>query len=371
MKHPFKKVMITTALAFAIFLANPTVSHAADAYTVTPISATLYTGAGAELFTQPDFTTFTTSVKGDIPVQVTGATSNGFYEIRVSGATYYVPKKALANCTGTTAYKFAQFESKACLVGSNSGEIYYQKEMNTRVAPASTTKLMTALLTVEAIDAGQLTLETPVTVSQTALASLPSDASHMKPKLQAGEVITVGSLLEACLIESDCQACNILAETISGNVPNFVVLMNSRAKQLGCTGTNFVNPSGYPDPNHYTTAYDMYLIACQALKSKAITAVVSMDSCVIPATNLTSARALVNTNSLIIKNSAYYNPEVIGGKTGYAKSAGYCLVSTATRNGKQVISVVMGGKKAFMSDGSTCYGQYYDSNRLLAYGLTK
>ena len=365
-----KKAIFALAFLSAILFFNPLSVQATEAYTVTPATAVLYSGAGAEIYYQPDFGTYYTSINGNLPVNVTGVTSNGFFQVNIAGKNYYIYKTALATCKGTTAYKFSTFDSAAFVVGdAATGQLYASKAATTPAEPASTTKMLTAMLTIEAMGQGKLALDTPVIVSQSALASLPSDASHMNPKLKAGEIITVGSLLQACLISSDCQACNVLAEAVAGSVPAFVQLMNARAVQLGCTNTHFSNPSGYPDPANYTTAYSLFLIARQAMNYPVFAAIVNSPAAIIPATNLTPARTIQNTNGLINNQSGYYNPKCIGIKTGTANRAGYCLVSAATENGKTVISVVLGGRKRLMSDGSYCYGQYWDSNRLLDYGL--
>ena len=283
-----------------------------------------------------------------------------------------------SNSTISKADEYTQVEQPAiafdvagCLVASpNTGKIIYSQNADGVLEPASTTKIMTALLTVEAIERGQIALDTPVVVSDTALASLPSDASHVEPKLQAGEVLNVDQLLTAVMVSSDCQACNVLAELIGGSVQNFSSMMNARAVQLGCVNTNFTNPSGYPDKKMYTNATSLYLITAEAIKHPTFNKYFGVKSAVIPATNMCLVpRALINTDSLMDPNSIYYNPSVIGGKTGTANRAGQCLVTVAERDGKKVISVVLGARNRTMIDGNVVSMRYLETNRLLEHGF--
>ncbi|MCR5416778.1 MAG: serine hydrolase [Pseudobutyrivibrio sp.] len=363
-------LLAVTAVISSGIMCN-TISAKAAYYTVTPEVGTLLAGNGAEVFADADASTYVTSLAGNTPVQVTGRTNNGFWQIAMNNSTYYVSQQALSATPNTTAYRLATYDVSGALVANAAtGKIIYSQAATDKLEPASTTKIMTALLTIEAIEAGQFTLQTPVAVSATAVASLPSDASHVNPRLQAGEVLTVEQLLSAVMISSDCQACNVLAELIAGSVPNFAALMNTRAAQIGCVNTNFTNPSGYPDKNMYTNPYSLYLITATAIKHPMFNQFFGMASTTLPATNLCPApRALVNTDALMIPGSAYYNPSVIGGKTGTANRAGQCLVTVAQKEGKTVISVVQGGRNRLMTDGTTKSTRYTETNRLLELGF--
>ena len=192
----------------------------------------------------------------------------------------------------------------------------------------------------------------------------------MNPKLQTGEIINVSQLLSAVMVSSDCQACNVLAEVVAGSVPNFVALMNLRAAQLGCTNSNFTNPSGYPDKKMYTNAYSLYLITANAISHPIFNQYFGQTSAIIPATNLYPApRTLVNTDALMLPESGYFNPYVIGGKTGTANRAGQCLVTVASQSGKTIITVVLGGRNRTMFDGNTISMRYYETNRLINLGF--
>lgn len=338
---------------------------------VTPTTGVLYTGAGAEIFTKPDPSTLAAVFPGDVPVQVTGMTSNGYFQIVWQDTLYYVYGQALSATTGTQAYKLTYVDAKAALVGDmNSGALIYAQGAMDRVAPASTTKIMTALLTLEAVAQGKLALDTPFMVTPTAVAGIPGDASHVSPQLQAGEVLNVLQLLECVMVKSDCQACNVLAEAVAGDVNTFVVMMNARAVQLGCVDTNFVNTSGYPADNHYTNAYSLFLIMREAMKYPAFQTIINLPAVTIAPTNLSPERTFASTDLLLLPGE-YYNPYVIGGKTGTAKSSGACFVAAATREGKSVISVVMGAGTRQMSDGSVKRQQFSETNKLLEIGLAK
>lgn len=373
MKKFIKNKIVTLLLALSLVCFLPALSLTAEAagYTVTPQTGVLFSCNGTEVFRDADSATFVKTLPVNSPVQVTGLTSNGFWQVDINGATFYISQQALSTIPNATAYRLTSFDASAALVANaNNGSIIYSQGATDKLEPASTTKILTTLLVVEAIEAGQISLDTPVMVSNTALASLPSDASHVEPRLQAGEILNVSQLLNAVMVSSDCQSCNVLAELVAGSVPNFVTMMNAKAAQLGCTNTNFTNPSGYPDKNMYTNAYSLYLITANAIKHPLFNQYFGQTNAVIPATNIYPApRGLVNTDSLMVPGSAYYNPAVIGGKTGTANRAGQCLVSVASQKGKNIITVVLGSRNRTMFDGSTVSMRYYETNRLINMGL--
>ncbi len=152
----------------------------------------------------------------------------------------------------------------ALLVDLESEEVLYEKNAHEHNYPASITKIMTALLVLEAVDAGKLSLDEEVTASQEAFDGLSPDGSTAN--IKAGETMSVENLLNCMLIVSANESAHILAEAVAGSVQNFVLQMNQRAKELGCTETQFVNPSGLHSDRHYTTAWDIYLITREAMK---------------------------------------------------------------------------------------------------------
>ena len=373
LRNFFRKRLPAFALALGLVFFTPGTSIEAEAvfYTVTPTTGVLYSCNGTEVFADADAGTYISTLAVNTPVEVTGSTSNGFWQVNLGGSTCYISQRALSTIPNTTAYRLVGYDVAAALVANaNTGKLIYTQGANDRLEPASTTKIMTALLVVEAVEAGQISLDTPVMVSASAVSSLPSDASHVEPRLQAGEVMNVSQLLSAVMISSDCQACNALAELVAGSTPNFVAMMNARAAQLGCIDTNFTNPSGYPDKNMYTNAYSLYLITSAAIKHPIFNQYFGQASTILPATNMCATpRPLVNTNALMIPGSAYYNPYVIGGKTGTANRAGQCLVTVSSREGKQVITVVLGGKSRTMFDGTKVSTRYTETNRLIELGF--
>ena len=232
----------------------------------------------------------------------------------------------------------------ALLVDANTGRMVYGKNEHEELYPASLTKIMTALLTLEAVDSGQLSMDQPITVTESALEGLAADGSTAG--IRAGEVLTVEQLLYCMMLVSANEAACILAETVAGSQDAFVALMNQRAQELGCTGTHFVNPNGLHDPNHYSTAWDIYLFTREAMKNETFMKICSTASYVVPATNMSEERELYTTNSLISnwRIMGYQYDGADGIKTGSTEESGYCLVSSAKRSGRRLVAVVLGCK---------------------------
>ena len=261
-------------------------------------------------------------------------------------------------------------EAKAALlVDVNTGEILYEKDMHERNYPASITKVMTALLTLEAVDAGRLRLDQEITAQESAFLGLASDGSTAG--IKPGETLTVKDLLGCLLVVSANESAQILAEAVSGSIPSFVALMNRRAEQLGCKDTHFVNPSGLHDDDHYTSAWDIYLIASAALKYKTFVDICGSKSYNVPETNLAKPRELHTTNYLIStwRTRGYYYEDARGIKTGSTPEAGYCLVATAIRTGRQLISVVLGAERATLEDGTVQTRSFSETIRLFDHGF--
>ena len=224
----------------------------------------------------------------------------------------------------------------AILMDAKTGNILYSKDAFSKRYPASTTKLMTAILTLENCE-----LDDIVTVSHNAIFSIPVGYSHAN--LQEGEELTVEQLLNVLLIPSANDAAVALAEHISGSVEEFSNLMNSRAKELGCLNTHFVNPNGIHNEDHYSTAYDLALIGMYAMKFDDIVRISKVNQYTLPKTNKydKTDRIFNTTNGLISNNSEYYYPSSTGLKTGYTDKSGYCIVTTAEKNGVELLEVVL------------------------------
>lgn len=227
------------------------------------------------------------------------------------------------------------YAEAALLVNPDTGKVIYEKNADKKMYPASTTKIMTAYLVLNSLD-----LNAEITASETAV-DIERDGSNMG--LKAGEILTVENLLNALLIQSANDAANVLAEAVSGSIPEFINLMNKTAKEIGMNNTNFVSAHGYHDDNHYTTAKDMAIIAAKAMENPTFAKIVSLRYIEIPPTNLhENPRKFYSRNALTDKRieAAVQYSYTTGIKTGRTEKAGQCFVGSATRNGIDLISVV-------------------------------
>lgn len=247
----------------------------------------------------------------------------------------------------------------AILVEVSTGRILYEKNSTKKLYPASTTKILTAILVIENCE-----LDEMVTVRESALSNIPN--GYVTCNLQIGEQLSVEDLLYALMIPSANDAAYVLAEYVAGSVDNFSTMMNDKARELGCKTTHFVNPNGIHDDSHYSTAYDLYLMAAHAMKNETFRTLVSTTEYTLPATEQypNNDRVLETTNELLNENSRnYYYKNAIGIKTGYTSKAGNCLVAGASRDGLEFIAVVLNG-------GTTDEGlnsRYVDSKKLFEY----
>ena len=251
----------------------------------------------------------------------------------------------------------------ALLVDANTGNIVYAKNEHQELYPASLTKIMTALLVLEAVDSGKLSLDQQLTASDS-IAELDADGSSAGIKV--GEVMTVEQLLYCMLVVSANEACVILAEAVSGDVDTFVDAMNAKAQALGCENTHFVNPTGLHDSQHYTSAWDLYLITQEAMKHEDFMRICDTGDITLPATNLSEARSLHSTNYLISvwRSRGYYNTDAHGVKTGSTDAAGHCLVSSASKGSLSFISVMLGCEQLHLEGNEIRTMSFYETNRL-------
>ncbi len=231
----------------------------------------------------------------------------------------------------------------ALLVDRKTGAVIYALNEHDELYPASLTKIMTCLLVLEAVDEGRLKLSQEVTATPTALEGLAEDGSTAG--IEAGEILTVEELLYCLMVVSANEAGAILAEKISGTVESFVDRMNAKARELGCENTHFMNPHGYHDSQHYTSAWDLYLITKAALEHPMFMTICDAASHTVPATNMSDERQLNNTNFLIRSGREYYNPDVHGVKTGSHSQAGNCLVTTAQHASMDLLCVILGADR--------------------------
>ena len=258
----------------------------------------------------------------------------------------------------------------AILVDGDNDEVLFDHNAYERMYPASITKIMTSLLVMEAVSRGELSLDQEVTASETAIAAITADSSTQN--IQPGEIMTLRDVLYCDLVSSANEACNILAETTCGTMESFVERMNQRAAELGMNDTHFVNPNGLPDPQHYSTAYDIYLMAKEAMKHEVFRTIVSTAKYVVPATNMSGERTLYNTNALINNwlVQGYTYSKAIGIKTGSTPEAGYCLASAAfDMSGRTFYAVVLNAQVVREEDGTVTRYQFKESRELLEWGF--
>ena len=243
----------------------------------------------------------------------------------------------------------------AILINSKSGQVLYEKKVHDKHYPASITKVMTAILLLE-----EGNLEKVVTIGDDVPFLIERGSSQIY--LIPGEQLTREQLLYALLVDSANDAAVAIAQDIAGSVEKFVQEMNEKAKELGTLNTNFVTPHGLHDDNHYTTAYDMALIACEAMKNPIFRQVVKTERYIIPATNKQDTRYLYLGNRLV-RNTTYRNYKYDGAngvKTGYTSKAGNTLIASASRNDLDLITVVLN------ANGNEVYE---DTISLLDYGF--
>ena len=225
----------------------------------------------------------------------------------------------------------------AILIDTKTGRVLYSKNENEKMYPASTTKILTAILTLE-----NCNLDDVVVVKHDISASIPY--GYTTVELQIGEQFSVEQLLEILMVYSANDVASLLAEHVGGSLDGFNYMMNQKLAELGLTNTHFTNPSGIHDDNHYTTARDLASLMEYCTKNYDFRRLSGMSSCNIPATNKHSARSFESTDKLIVPNSSYYYEYVTCGKTGYTTEAGQCLVSCAYKDGFELLGVVLGGE---------------------------
>ncbi len=226
----------------------------------------------------------------------------------------------------------------AIVLDTKSGMVIKEIDADKKVYPAGLTNLMTAIIVLE-----NLNLSDTCQVTKESLYGVTYDQPQLG--MQEGEIYSVEQLLHAIILNSNNDASNVLAVAVSGNTTDFVKKMNEKAEFLGLKDTKFTSPSGVHDENHYTTARDMATLAQYAMQYPAICDIAKTQKFTFPPTELrTSEKTILSTNHLVsrYKYPYHYYPNATGLKSGNSTEAGYCLVATATKNGFNVLSVVMG-----------------------------
>lgn len=248
----------------------------------------------------------------------------------------------------------------------NTQTLMYTWNPDIRMYPSSLVKIMTAMLVLEHGE-----LNTPVTVKQEVLDTLPYDA--LVVDLAAGEQITAENLLYCMLVSSANDAAAVLADYVAGSQETFVQKMNERAAQLGCKDTNFTNVHGLHNEQQYTTARDLARILASAMENEQFRGVFGTKNYTVPATNMAEERKL-NSNNFLMNTDAldiYYDARVTGGRSGTTEDGRRCLAASASHNGMDLISIVMGSESVIEEDGYTTrvYGSFNETKQLLDLGF--
>ncbi|HBE80579.1 MAG TPA: D-alanyl-D-alanine carboxypeptidase [Firmicutes bacterium] len=235
--------------------------------------------------------------------------------------------------------------SAAVLINADNGELLFAKNPHAIMAPASTTKIMTAIL---AIEKGNL--DKKITISRSAAAT-PGSSMY----LHRGEVQTMRNLLYGLMLASGNDSATAIAESIAGSQAGFARMMTEKAHQLGMKDTQYKNASGLPAKGHYTTAYDMALLARYSLKNPTFAEIVQTKVTSVPSSRSRGRQTLTNHNKLL-----WQYPYTTGIKTGYTRRAGKCLVASADQNGQSLITIVLKSNS-----------MYNDSIQLFNFGFQK
>lgn len=252
----------------------------------------------------------------------------------------------------------------ALLYETGSGTMVYAYNIDSRVYPASLTKVMTCLV---ALKFGNL--DDTVTVTESALSGMHPDGSNVG--LMVGEAMSMREMLYCVMLASANDACPVVAEHISGSEAAFVQLMNEEAEKLGCTNTHFVNTHGLHDDMHYTSARDLLKIFSAALEYDFFRELYSTPTHTVPATNLSGPRELSSTNHMINDEGTpdYIDKRVEGGKTGFTTPAGRCFMCTAKEGDLRYISIVLGSENEYLDNGAIYYHNFLDTEDLLDLGF--
>lgn len=246
----------------------------------------------------------------------------------------------------------------AILVEASTGRVLFEKNADKVRPPASLTKMMTCIIGLE-----KLTPDSEIVASQNA-----ANSEYSTLQLQRGDIVNSYDLLTGMMLVSDNGGAVAIAENVAGSVSNFATLMNEKAREIGCRDTNFVNPNGLPNANHYSTARDMSKIAMYCMQNPKFRQIVAMKEMMLYWIAPIGKKELCeNTNELLYKDEkstikANYNPaEITGIKTGYTNAAGSCLAASAKRGDVELIVVVL--------NSSTMSARFEDAAKLLDYGF--
>lgn len=249
----------------------------------------------------------------------------------------------------------------ALLMDAKTGKIIYEKNAYEKKFPASTTKIMTAILALEHCHLNDI-----AKVSYEAIFTVPSGYSNAN--LQLDEELTIEQLLNVLLIPSANDAANVIAEHIAGSVESFSSMMNTKAIELGCKNTHFVNPNGVHHEDHYSTAYDLALMGQYAMKNEDFRRIVTTTRYTLPITNKYDKedRIFNTTNHLVNPKNKQFYESATGIKTGYTVAAKNCIVASAEKDGVELITVILEAA----NDSATATNKFNDCKALFDYGFS-
>lgn len=248
------------------------------------------------------------------------------------------------------------------LADLDTGRVLYSKNADKRIYPASTTKILTGIMTLENCKLSDVVVATNEAID-------PINMNHSNMGILVGEELTVEQLLYGMLIHSANDAANVLAVHMAGSLSDFADMMNSRARNLGATNTHFTNAHGFHEADHYTTIADLAQITAYAMKNETFAEIVSQSKYQIPPTNkYHETRYLSSTNMMLSNNrtSMHLFKYALGVKTGSTNEAGNCLVAAADKNGTRLMSIVMKCKNEGVESGAY---SFTDSRALLDFGF--
>lgn len=206
------------------------------------------------------------------------------------------------------------YAETAIVIDTKNGDILFGKDEEKIMYPASTTKILTAILAIENKD-----LNDQVTISKTAISNIPD--GYSVAYLKEGEVVSIEDLLKMLLHMSANDSANALGEAVSGSLDNFIVLMNEKMSELGLTSSNFTNTYGLHDEDHYSSAYDLAMLLKYCISNDTFSEIACLTSSKVAATNLSDARSYTNSNKLLLQDNELYYEFATAGKTGFTTPA--------------------------------------------------
>lgn len=280
-------------------------------------------------------------------------------------AIFVVQMLAYAPGFAASSLRFIEAES-ALLIEQNTGTILYEQNISKRHPADAFAKVVMLLLAAQAVEDDEISDNEVIEMTESAWFDLDEDSPTQS--IQPGQRMTFIDLIYSAYVGNASEACNMIALRLAGSVDAFVRRMNTKATELGCSDTWFVNPHGRYDENQYTTAYDIYTIYSEALKSKLFCEVAGTFRHTTESTEDTESRTLVSANSMLNQNSIYYYRYCLTGLCGNSYEGGYSMVASAEEDGLALISVVLGARDVINDDESVTLQHFTETYRLFMWG---